>query len=418
MKIIKKISSIILVLTLLVSCFSIGLFKVSAATISESEDNNSYANANQFDANSSITGKLNNSADKDYYKIVVPENGKLTITFKHLYTEKDIYWKLNVYKYVDGEYKKAWESIAGSFHIYGNSNESKSFPVIGATKGSTYYVQIDSYSYSYPVGVNYTIENTFIATENYEKEFNGSYYIATKLGINKSLSGNVSTDSDKDYYKIEASKKGYLTINFKHKYVESSSVKWIVSTYQYANGQYDKLFSKSIYGNSNENTSLQPFEVQKDGIYYVVVVIDSYAYQQSAAGREYEISNKFSINNPSSSVVTTTTAQSTESKKETTTVKQETTTQQKTSTTTEVPTETTTQTETTTIIYEATESSTTENVEKNSSDSKKFIIDLDNDINNEEKQSELIIVIVALLLIATGILLFIIYTIKKERNAK
>lgn len=228
-----------------------------AANTSEIESNNTYAEANDFAINSSVSGKINKSGDKDYYKITVPKNGKLTITFEHLYSEIKYYWYINAFQYVNGKYVCVWAGDKTYQAVWSTDNESVTFSNIGAVASGIYYIVVSMDPYvEGAIGKDYTLKNTFTPTENYEKELNDSYQTATNINLNQTISGNMRTGSDIDFYKISTNK-GLLTVNFGHTYCDGTSVRWIAEIYQYGNGEYKNLVSKKIYGKDNENVKLQ-----------------------------------------------------------------------------------------------------------------------------------------------------------------
>lgn len=287
---------IFLILLLMEFCLLIPFvsFTFTSANAYEFENNNDYATANDFSLNGSITGKLKNASDKDCYKIVVPQNGKLTITFKHKYDEKSSDWRINCFKYIDGKYECVWVNEKTAQSVYGKHNESISFPAIGARASEIYYVVVTTNPYdSGRVGIEYTLVNQFTPMENYEKEKNDSYSTANSIKLNNGIYGNMSSTRDKDYYKVKTSKAGFLTFSFYHKYIDSTSVEWRFEIYQYIDGSYNKITSDHVYGSSKENYSLRPIEVITNGTYYIKVYCSETSYEKSAKGIEYKLSNHF-----------------------------------------------------------------------------------------------------------------------------
>lgn len=391
----KKIMKVKMEFAFLLSliCLFCGIsIPVFAANTSEIESNNTYAEANDFAINSSVSGKMNKSGDKDYYKITVPKNGKLTITFEHLYTSDHSNWGINVYQYINGAYVNVLPRV-----VYGTDNESISFSHIGAVASGIYYIVVSMNPYvEGAIGKDYTLKNTFTPTENYEKELNDSYQTATNINLNQTISGNMRTGSDIDFYKISTNK-GLLTVNFGHTYCDGTSVRWIAEIYQYGNGEYKNLVSKKIYGKDNENVKLQSVQMDGKSVYYVKISTSTDAYMANSIGREYAITCTLEEKTPQE--VTTIKPPVTQPS-ETTKVY---TTQPNSTTTTISADETTTVTEVTNTTFESILLTQEENNNKNISESSiqnnSHIKNKKSNKNTDKNQSRIVIIIVAVIVV-------------------
>lgn len=82
------------------------------------------------------------------------------------------------------------------------------------------------------VGKEYVIRNNFQQSDYYEKEENNSYTTATDLKIGEKYNGTLNSNSDKDFWKITATKKGYIKLSFGHDYIDDYHG-WNVYVYQY-----------------------------------------------------------------------------------------------------------------------------------------------------------------------------------------
>ena len=101
----------------------------SVGAISESENNDDYASANSFSLNSTISGNMKDSNDKDYFKITPSQNGKIALTLSHNYSSNtDVYWNIAMYAYSSGNYCEFYNQ-----RIYANSGETKVLASIGAS---------------------------------------------------------------------------------------------------------------------------------------------------------------------------------------------------------------------------------------------------------------------------------------------
>ena len=70
----------------------------------EKEVNDTYAEATNVTLGNSYSGIISNANDKDYYKITAPENGKISLDFKHTYADESGSWVVSTYIYQDGQY--------------------------------------------------------------------------------------------------------------------------------------------------------------------------------------------------------------------------------------------------------------------------------------------------------------------------
>lgn len=259
---------------------------VCAATQYETEVNDTYSTANVVVPGDTVIGNINSRSDVDYYKITAPSNGKIGVSFCHIYEDSSEDWDINIYKYINGEYIEL-----SYLSVNLNENEKIDLPYIGAVNGEIYYIKV-SRCCSGVVGKNYTIKTSFAKSEYYEKEMNNVYSAATVMAINKSYSGTLNNSSDEDIYKIVAPKNGKLSISFNHTYADSSD-DWDVYIYRYSNGEYSELSYYSINLNENEKIELPYIGTVKNGIYYVKVK----KCCNGVVGKNYTISTTFKSSN-------------------------------------------------------------------------------------------------------------------------
>ena len=257
----------------------------NAASSAESESNDTYSSADVLSVNGTISGKMGTDNDIDFYKITTSSTGKLTVKFNHTYVDNSsVYWNIYLYYYTEGQLKELSYK-----KVYGTSSETINFSTIGTVSSGTYYVKITTY-YDATTKYNYSVNNTFVATSYYEKEFNDSFATATAMNLNSSYGGYMNNDNDSDFYKITTSYNGKLVVNFKHTFVDSSSVYWNVYIYRYVNGNYIELSYKRIYGGDNESISFPTIGAVASGSYYIKVT----TYYDATENYEYSISNSFS----------------------------------------------------------------------------------------------------------------------------
>ena len=275
----KKFVSTLLVMLLLISSVPM---MASAATVNESEDNNSYAKANTLAIGNTIRGKMNNSSDEDYYKITTSSTGKLYISFDHDYMDSYDCWTVELYLYSDSKYTELSRK-----EFYANESGTFTFPFIGAVSDGTYYIKVYN-NYGDTSKLEYRISSKFVPTDYAEKELNDSYQTANTLTIGQKHFGTSNHYEDQDFYKISTSSTGKLYISFDHDYVDKYAC-WTVELYLYSDYKYTKLSSKEIYANESGTFDF-PFIGAVSGKTYYIKVCNSF---ENASGIEYSISSKF-----------------------------------------------------------------------------------------------------------------------------
>ena len=207
----------------------------------EREENDSYNKATEMKLNSSYTGTLNNDNDIDIYRINATGNGKIELTFEHVYTDDSHGWDIIIYRYTNGEYQEL-------------SNDRVTLK--------------DNEKYRLP----------------YLKDF---------IKIGEKYNGTLNSNSDKDFWKITATKKGYIKLSFGHDYIDDYHG-WNVYVYQYVNGEYKELSSQTISLKDNKLIQLKGISAQSGGIYYVTIT----NYNWNAVGVNYTLKAAYSIGKP------------------------------------------------------------------------------------------------------------------------
>lgn len=235
----------------------------TATNYAEKEVNNDYYSATKISADKTYHGILNANNDVDYYKFTAPAAGKWQVNFCHTYADADRGWTVTFYRYHDGAY-----SELTNWDINNRSNEKIALPYIGVVKNGIYFVKVSNY---WTGGTNrlYKLKTAFTASAYYEKEPNYVYASATNVVLNNTYGGILNSSSDYDYYKIAVPISGKLTIDFKHKYNDSTHG-WNVEVIRYEDGAYTGLCSQTIRNCDNKSINIFCQSVKK-GIYYVKI---------------------------------------------------------------------------------------------------------------------------------------------------
>ncbi len=140
----------------------------SATSTWETEFNNSYSTSDELKINQYIEGCIgegsfsdSDNADYDYYRINIPNTGKLKISVYNTSEniDKYVFWNIEIYKFSNGSYNKL-----ASERVDAN-NTPYSFPTLSVMNG-VYYVVVKNSQYAKEV--NYKIINTFECNHSYE----------------------------------------------------------------------------------------------------------------------------------------------------------------------------------------------------------------------------------------------------------
>jgi len=263
-KFIKSTITIIAIITLICTIGCITAFAAS----SETEDNNSAANATSISVNQAVSGNLSKSSDVDWYKFTVSSDGYITVSMSHdVISTTNVLWRFQIYHsdgttYIDGR-NTSWD-------VYGNKDALTYSIGIGA---GTYYVKVYASSYN---AATYNLKVNFTASDVWETELNNEPAKADTITVNKAYYGSTSTSGDVDWYKFTVPSNGYVTIDFKHDVVSSTNEYWKMEIYQSdAVTRYDECNTYwGIKGNQDTSTSKLGMAA---GTYYLKIYTSSYS---------------------------------------------------------------------------------------------------------------------------------------------
>ncbi|QOR36815.1 peptidoglycan DD-metalloendopeptidase family protein [Clostridium sp. 'deep sea'] len=242
---------------------------VSIMAVSESEPNNEPHQANSIAFATEITGTISSTSDIDWFKISMPNPGKITVELKNIPTSCD--YDIYLYKLVSNTLY-----LKSKSHYSGNSKEQ--FSYIGAT--ADYYVRIVPDN-SFDANNSYSLSTYFSSSyDDYEPNDNLLYTSNLTFG-NYEYRATIDNAIDQDWYKISA----------------SSGEQIVIDMYKLPN-DYD-IFLYNPNGNL-VGTSLES-ETTAEHIVYNTTSTGDYAflikaYQWSSSDGEYRLRvNKKSI---------------------------------------------------------------------------------------------------------------------------
>ncbi|WP_100401538.1 PPC domain-containing protein [Bacillus sp. FJAT-42315] len=180
--------------------------KFTENTVENDHGTASYVTANEFKLNHTMTGHIGYIFDdrsenrNDYYKLVVPEDGRLVLKAKQLHGGE-----LNMYLY--GKLGNDGYPIREKY------NQAGPIIDVGLAAG-TYYVRVNDSGY---YGA-YELTNDFYASEIDNDKAPSSYILADSMPVNGTVYGHIGYTyentgyNQNDYYKIEVPRSGKIDI--------------------------------------------------------------------------------------------------------------------------------------------------------------------------------------------------------------
>lgn len=239
----------------------------SNTDIWEREFNGSFYLANEINVNQEINGSLMKGDDKDYYVFHLSGDGAVSLSFTHPYIDSSsTYWRCYLYNSDQKE--------IDSFSFDGNTGDPVQTKEVGLAAG-TYYLMVQDYYHS---ALTYQFKLNYTPSDAWEKEFNESFYASTPMAVNTVERGSLRNSSDVDYYQFTTEKDGFVTIQFQHNYIDSSSTYWRLYFY---NADEEQLSGYDYEGNTGDAVTSDCIGIPA-GTYYIKVddyYFSSFTYQ-------------------------------------------------------------------------------------------------------------------------------------------
>jgi hypothetical protein len=226
----------------------------------EQEPNNNSSTASTMTLGSSMNGQLASSTDIDWYRFTTTSAGLLSIVFDVPSTSTSTdYFRLGLYDSAG--------VLLSLFTTGADKTYTASAPVAG-----TYYLAVDVPTYYYYNGGSYNLTANLTpgSTTGFESEPNDSLATADTLTLGAPITGQLSSSTDKDVYKVTVSAAGTFSLIFD---VPSTST----STDYFRLGLYDSagvLLSLFTTGADKTYTASAPVA----GTYYLAVDVPTYYY--------------------------------------------------------------------------------------------------------------------------------------------
>ncbi len=243
----------------------------------EIEPNDKIETSNIIQANKQYQGRLKSSEDVDYYKIKIESSGKISISFQHDKIDSgNRLWEVRL---IDGQTDK---EIIRHDSVGGVAKDESYRARISAGE---YYIKINSYYHS---DKNYSFKvNFYEESDSYEKETNDQIEVANKINVNEYFIGNLQTDKDVDYFKINIKNKGKINFSFEHEKIDSGNRLWEVYL---LDGINDSIII-SLFSTGREAALDSDFARIPPGEYYIK--IKPYHYSNDDYKLKINFENEF-----------------------------------------------------------------------------------------------------------------------------
>ena len=253
----------------------------------EQEYNEDYESATPIQLNTDTKGNLRSEDDKDCYKFVLDEAGKVSYTFR---TEN----KTGQYSYIC-LYDENGKELADEQKVHGTPGNSYTSVNIGLPKG-TYYVKVywklvllDGFSTDdYHLKVNYE------KADNWEVEYNEDFESANRIKasletadssrVSQEVFGSIRQKKDTDVYSFCLDTASTVSVGFRHKSLDSKAEYWNVYVYDKDGKEIAKY---PVTGDLINQQILNKEELELDtGDYYVKVTCGNYDWSDIDYGLE------------------------------------------------------------------------------------------------------------------------------------
>jgi hypothetical protein len=194
----------------------------------EIEPNDTRETATEMSVNRGITGNLFERGDIDFYTFSLANPGRVALNFSHEYFNRnDTFWRITLFN--SNQKIMLQMDVAGS-----EANKDSRYNYLSAGK---YWVQVESRTNNsnifnlggfldYVLTVNYT-ENT----GQFEIEPNDTRETATKMSVNRGITGNLFERGDIDFYTFTLTNPDRVSLSFSHDFFDRSDNFWRITLF-------------------------------------------------------------------------------------------------------------------------------------------------------------------------------------------
>ncbi|MED4534141.1 hypothetical protein [Metabacillus fastidiosus] len=235
----------------------------TAANNNETEPNNGTVEAQSLAFNQTITGFLSWDNKVDFYKISVPNSGNV---------------KFDMSSYVDSRTSIALmdsnNNEVFAEYVDGGSQTPARYPKSVDLDKGIYYLKIYNGSSYYRNTGKYIIKTSFTSAKSNEKEPNNGTIEAQVFTYNKPITGFLSWDDKFDFYKLNVSVPGRVSIDLTS-YVDSRA--WV----ELIDNNNKSVLETYVDGDSANPGKLKKSIELEAGIYYLKIYNGSSYYRNT-----------------------------------------------------------------------------------------------------------------------------------------
>ena len=227
----------------------------------ESEFNNDFDTADEILPNTTTSGCLMSSGDKDYYKFTLENDGYINLDFISKAVGNAVtYYTMELMDSTEEHTVIYTVQIKGSDELVESGN-------IGLAKG-TYFVRVKPNS---TFKENYSVKLSYEESQNWEQEYNNTKDTANFFAMNSTKKGNLKKSPDTDYYKFEMTEDGTIFIDFERPMDGTTTTYWVVGIIDEKGTYLERYYMKG-----NESlTSTEGLALAK-GNYYMHIQASSF----------------------------------------------------------------------------------------------------------------------------------------------
>ena len=247
---------------------SLGLFafvgtKAMAAT--EAEPNDTLRNATEFSIDEEVSGTQPDQRDVDWYKFTLTEPGTVYVVVNNEYT-RDGYGRVALYN-EDG-FTEYW-NLDYNFTQTSLRAESEGINLAPGTYSikawDFFHWDINTTARKYSIKIDFvTNEGRSIEAEN-----NDTADRANEIVLNQKTEGQLSYESDVDWYKFTISESSAVSVSFDHFYYGFTASPWRLNLYSDLNSE-TVYYSEKYYGPEKAIITSDKYYLSP-GTYYINV---------------------------------------------------------------------------------------------------------------------------------------------------
>ncbi len=228
----------------------------------ETESNDTKATANTGSLGTAIGGQLLSSSDVDYFKFTVTSSTILNLGFASPGNFSVNYFNISIY-----------DSLSATTPLYTNLTGSSFDTLMWSATPGTYYIAVTAADFYNSGQYNLTVKSGTFNGAIAEKEGNNSTLTANSVSLGRDIVGQLSSQTDKDFYSLVISQAGQYTLTF------DSPVNVGFNLYNISVSDASSLISSQLTG---ADIAAYNFTAAAAGTYYISVeaadFLDTHAY--------------------------------------------------------------------------------------------------------------------------------------------